>query len=346
MNIYIDESGTFVGTSSKPNAWNCVVAYASPETDSRNIVKLLNKLKIHSGMKYSDEIKLKHTDEETYFKFLKELGQLNGLLFVVATNGFHNKKEIIENHKNLQVAGILKNKPNMKHEGGRIGLQLLSDQLGNLPPQLYIQLHCQITLLHDFIKRGIVYFVQRQPSTLGSFKWRVDQKNTSKTEFEDAFEKIAPAMLQSISLKDPMIMLIGEDYSHFSKFNFAKGDEPTYLKDEYGIEIDTSNATNIGNLIRENMKFENSKENLGIQIADLLASGIRRCLRRDFKNNLLAAKLLGGLIPQNQNNDQSIHLITLENNLIYLDNSTSLIIKTMTEHSKSMLHKKHYSICN
>ena len=341
MNIYIDESGTFVSTSSNQNAWNCVAAYASPEIDSRKLKSLLCTLKVQSGMKYSDEIKLKHTNEDSYFELLKGLGQINGLLFVVATNGIHNNTDLIENHQKIQVAGILKNKPKMKYEGGRLGLQLLSDQLSALPPQLYIQLHCQITLLHDFIKRGILYFVQRQPSTLGCFKWRIDQKNTRKTEFEDAFEKIAPALLQSKSLNDPMIMLIGEDYSHFEKYDFAAGDEPTYLKDDYGIEIDTSNATNIGKLIRENIKFENSKDNLGIQIADLLASGVRRCLRNDFKNNLLAAKLLGNLMAQNGDDEQSIHVITLENNLIYLDSSATLIIKTMTKHSKSMIHKKH-----
>lgn len=339
MNIYIDESGSFVSTAPNPNAWNCVVAYASPEVDSRNAKILITDLKIHSGMKYSDEIKLKHTTEENYFEFLKKLGQLNGLLFVVATNGFHNKTELIEKHRSELVISILKNKPKMRYEGGRIAVQHLSDQLSALSPQLYIQLHCQIMLLHDFVKRGIVYFVQRQPSALGNFKWRIDQKNTSKTEFEDAFEKIAPNLLQTKSLTDPMIMLIGADYSHFKKYTFANGDEPTYLKNDYGIEIDTSDSTNIGKLIRENIKFENSNNNLGIQIADLLASGIRRCLRKDFKDNLLAAKLLGNLMAQNEKNKQAIRLVTLEDNSIYLDKSMSAIIKTMTDHNKLMIRK-------
>ena len=341
MNIYIDESGTFVSASSNQNAWNCVAAYASPEIDTRKTKQLLNTLKIQSGMKYTDEIKLKHIKEEIYFEFLKRLGELNGLLFVVATNGFHNKTELIKNHQLLQVAGLLKNKPKMKYESGRLGLQLLADQLGALPPQLYIQLHCQVTLLHDFIKRGILYFVQRQPSTLGSFKWRIDQKNTIKTDFEDAFEKVTPPLLQSKSLNDPMIQLIGEDYSHFEKYNFAAGSEPTYLKDDYGIAIETANATNVGKLIRENIKFVDSKENIGIQIVDLLASGIRRCLRNDFENNILAAKLLGSLTVQNDRHSQSIHLITLENNETFVDESTSTIIKTMNLYSKSMIHKKH-----
>lgn len=341
MNIYIDESGTFVSTSSNQNAWNCVAAYASPEVDTRKTKQLLDTLKIQSGMRYTDEIKLKHIKEEFYFDFLKKLGELNGLLFVVATNGFHNKTELIKNHQILQVEGLLKNMSKMKYEGGRLGLQLLADQLGALPPQLYIQLHCQVTLLHDFIKRGVLYFVQRQPSTLGSFKWKIDQKNTIKTDFEDAFEKMAPPLLQSKSLNDPMIMLIGEDYSHFEKYNFVAGSEPTYLKDDYGIAIETANATNIGKLIRENLKFIDSKENIGIQIADLLASGIRRCLRKDFENNNLAAKLLGNLTVQNDRQSQSIHLVTLENNEIFLDEPTGTIIKTMSLHSKSMIHKKH-----
>jgi hypothetical protein len=44
MNIYIDESGSFV-SASKENSWNCVVAYVSPEVDTRSIWGVLNKLK-------------------------------------------------------------------------------------------------------------------------------------------------------------------------------------------------------------------------------------------------------------------------------------------------------------
>ena len=200
MNIYIDESGTFVNTSSNQNAWNCVAAYASPEVDTRKTKQLLNILNIQSGKKYTDEIKLKNIKEEIYFEFLKRMSELNGLLFVIATNGFHNKIQSIKNHQVFQVADLLKNKSRMKYEGGRLGIQRLSDQLSALPPQLYVQLHCQVTLIHDLTSRGVLYFVQRQPSTLGSFKWKIDQKDTIKTDFEDAFEKIVPPLLQSKSL--------------------------------------------------------------------------------------------------------------------------------------------------
>jgi len=78
----------------------------------------------------------------------------------------------------------------MKYEGGRDAVQLLGNQLLKLSPQLYAQLWYQVILIHEIVTQGILYFVQRFPQSLGSFKWRVDQKNSSKIDFEDAFEKI------------------------------------------------------------------------------------------------------------------------------------------------------------
>lgn len=44
MNIFIDESGSFAETKEE-GSWNTVVAYASPEIDSRKIKRILNRLK-------------------------------------------------------------------------------------------------------------------------------------------------------------------------------------------------------------------------------------------------------------------------------------------------------------
>lgn len=336
MNIYIDESGSFVSTNST-NSWNCVAAYVTPEVDTRNIRMALKRLKATSSLRTQDEIKLKHVTEDNYVVFLNSLGKLNGTLFSVATDSSFNSIANIKSHQSEQVSKILQHKPKMKYDGGKDGIQLLSDQLKSLSPQLYAQLHCQVHLIFDFIQRGIVYHVQRHPKSLGCFRWRIDQKNTSKTIFEDAFEKITPAVLQTMSFREPMIMLKGEDYSAFSAFEYKKGEGPTYLKDYYGINLRDDPGLNLGKLIRDNIKFEDSKQNQGVQVVDLLASGIRRCLRNEFNNNQLIAKLLGSLMLAQKHKEPPIRLIGFEDGAIKDNSAASLAIKEMTKSCRELL---------
>jgi len=336
LNIYIDESGSFVSADAT-NSWSCVAAYVTPEVDTRSIRKALKKLKTTSSLRTQGEIKLKHVNESNYAIFLKELGELSGTLFSVATDSSFNSIANIKSHQYEQVSKILKHKPIMIHDSGKEGVQILSDQLKSLSPQLYAQLHCQVHLIFDFIQRGIVYHVQRHPKSLGSFRWRIDQKNTSKTIFEDAFEKITPAVLQTMSFSEPMIMLAGEDYSAFSKFEYKKGEGPTYLKDYYGMNLRDDPGLNLGKLIRDDIMFEDSKQNKGVQVVDLLASGIRRCLRNEFESNQYIAKLLGRLMLAQKHKEPPIRLIAFEDGAIINNSGASLAIKEMTKNCRALL---------
>ena len=98
-------------------------------------------------------------------------------------------------------------------------------------------------------------------------------------------------------------MLEGADYSAFQRFDYTEGETPTYLKTVYGIDIgEKGPPLNIGQLIHEDLNFVDSRLNLGVQIADLLAAGMRRCLRMQFMNNQAAARLLGSLMVQRESN--------------------------------------------
>lgn len=67
MKIFIDESGSFVNAPSE-NSWNTVVAYVCPESEIRKLRELLRKFKVHSGYKYTDEVKLKDISENQYIE--------------------------------------------------------------------------------------------------------------------------------------------------------------------------------------------------------------------------------------------------------------------------------------
>lgn len=337
MNIFVDESGSFVDA---PNvgAFNAVAAYMSPERDRRQLRRILSSLKRSAGAPANSEVKLKNLSEQQYFSFLHQLSGLAGVLYAVATDAGLNQAAAVAEHQFEQAARVVVHKEKMVHKTGQNSLQALSDRVASLAPQLYVQLHCQVNLFEAILRNGVLYFVQRTPRSLGAFRWRIDQKNSTRTEYETAFTQVLPAFLQSISLDNPMPMLEGADYSAFSRFDWSPEEKPTYLRDAYGIDIDDKElATNIGMLVRDNLEFVDSKDSQGVQIADLLASGVRRSLRGDFADNTSAAKLLGRLMVQNYKGKPPIQLLGFTRSETAIDDHSAQAIKIMQASARAML---------
>ena len=307
MNIYIDESGSFVNASTT-GKWNAVAAVAAPEAARRKIDQLVRRIRLRPGSSAA-EVKLHELSEDSYLQFLAALAPLNVVVFCTATDAGLNTTDRVARHQWGQVAQIRKNLDRMRHEGGRLGAELMATQLENLSPQLYVQLVCQIDLMFDVIARSINYFAQRVPGALREFRWRIDQKNSSRTDFEDAFEEVSPVLLQTMSFTEPFMKVDGFDYSRMKQYEFIDGKTPAYLREDYGIKADE--AFNIQKMIRGNIRFVDSKAISGVQAADLVVSGIRRCLRRQFVDNEAVAAGLGKLMLQARHDAPSLNLGTL-----------------------------------
>lgn len=292
------------------DSWCVVAAYVIPEHLRRKVDVLM--LRVRSMGNKGAETKLKHLSDEQYIWFLSELKKLGGVVFAVAVDvGLHSPSEI-ERHRNGQADKVVEHREKMIHEAARQGLTDLSSQIRSLPLQLYTQLSCQLQLFHKIITISTLYFVQRHPPALGHFRWRMDQKAKAPTSYEDAFLKILPVILQTISLEEPMIMLEGENYSHFERFNYPKGKEPTYLQDHYGVEYLGGYLTNIGQVVREDFELVDSAICAGVQVADLLSSGLRRLLRGGFSNPEIVARLLGSNMVQEVRNQVPVMLLSLD----------------------------------
>lgn len=167
-----------------------------------------------------------------------------------------------------------------------------------MPAQLYVQLICQVGLFEDIISRSINYFVQRQPKALREFRWRIDQKNSQKPTFEQTFIQVAPALLQTRSISEPMMFIRQFDYSDMKAYEFQDGEAPDYLQKDYGLsEMD---GLNVQKLLCGNVQFPDSKDSEGIQVADIVASALRRLLRNNFDDPNAVAQALGGSMLENQ----------------------------------------------
>jgi hypothetical protein len=310
MFIYVDESGTFKSANAT-NSWCVVAAYVVPEVCRRRVERTLKLLKRRMGCGYQDEVKLKHLSEPQLKRLLKELSELEATLFISAIDLGHQDIQMVACHQANQVESVRANRPSMLYEEGRASIDDLSGRLERLSPQLYTQMVAQIDLLDQVFRMGRLYYVQRLPATLGSFKWRMDEKNSASPSFEQTLSHMAPALIQAKSLRDPGVFVEGFDYSHFDKrFRNAPEDIPAFLQEAAGRTI--KSAVNLAAVMRD-WEFVRSHDVPGVQVADLLASAWRRVLRGEFEDNDGVASLLGGLTVQGQKLKPSIHLISLGN---------------------------------
>ena len=288
MLIFVDESGSFTA-SETPNSWCVVAAYAVPENQIAHVKSILRRLRSKYG---GSETKLGQMRETDYFETLHKLSLLPGLGFAVACDVSLHSRDVVEAHRDSQAIKVLEHIDKMRFESGRQGLQQLADDLRALPFQLYAQLVLQVKLFDEVIRRTTLYYAQRRPQALGNFRWRLDRKDTRPTAYEEVFRRLLPSLLQTSGLHEPMIALSeGADYSYFNRFDFKNGQMPEYLKDDYGIQV--NDGLNLGMLLREDFELVDSATDDGIQVADLLAGGVRRLLRGGFSDDEAAARLLG-----------------------------------------------------
>lgn len=337
MHIFIDESGSFVYTPEKA-AWSSICAVVIPENVLGEAESALSDFKKENGIALSDELKLGALDDEmSYFRLLLRLAKTNCTLYGVVTDAHLNTPEAVAAHKEATARGMLVNKEKMIHESGREAVQRAADMVRDLSAQLHVQLICQIKLMQLVVWQAVFYYGQHEPETLAAFVWRVDAKALeTKTEYEQAFEQLSPAYLQTISLADPIITVSEFDYSHMAAYVYARDEAPCYLKEDYGVDQDLTGSLNIGKVFRDDIRFVNSRDSFGIQLADLLSAGLRRCLRKGFKDNLRAAAFLGRLMVQRPRNAYPLLLSTLGNEEA-VDISTAALIKMMRRQQRSAL---------
>lgn len=307
MNICIDESGTFTTDATKRNSWCVVAAYVSPERDRAKIERIIAHLRLKFGA--GQEVKISDVPESAYLEFLAQLNDLNGLLFATAADMSMHDRASVDAHQREQAEKIVQHEDKMLYEAGKSALRKLAADILALPLQLYTQLQIQSQLVARVLRWAPVYFVQHHPQTLGSFRWRIDRKDIVLTRYEEAFRNALSAMLQTVSMREPMISLEGADYRRMARFEFPDGKLPNYLKEEYGLEV--KSGLDLRKIIHEDFKFVDSAQFSGVQVADLCASGVRRLLRGQFQNESSVAARMGQLMLSPEKGKSVIQLTSL-----------------------------------
>lgn len=331
MYIFVDESGSFVHAPNQ-DSWSVVVAFALPEAQVPRMEALVHAIrKEHGGV---SEVKLKSLGEARYVRFLKDLSKIGGLVFATAVDLKSETPTTVAHHRDRQAAKIVEHKDRMLHPSAREGLIQLGDSLRNLPGQLYIQLIAQIELFFRTVERSSLYYSQHKPEALKFFRWRLDQKNSDPTAYDRAFKMMLPAIIQTKSMQQPFVQFTEGDYSYFDRFEFAAGEAPTYLSDDYGLP--PHDGFDVGKIMREDFQLVDSATEPGVQVADLLASGLRRLLRGEFGRSHEVALLLGANFLSTMKSENIVHMISLTG-LSNASERTEKILSTLRRTAKPIL---------
>lgn len=289
MNIFIDESGNFIHSLNE-KAWSVVGALAIPENSLAGAHLLLKEFKENAGASSSEEAKNRSTYEDGSIKKLaSSLGRINCSLYCIAFYGGPDSESDVDALKKQKIEALRAGNKNSSIEAIQLTEKTIKI-IEKLSPQLYFQAIAHISLIEQFISKGITHYALHAPEALSNFIWRIDRKNKQKKmPFEEIIEAMVTGSIQEQSRKEPSPRVVGRNYSYVDKYLIpVSEDSPVPKNSPYGWDLIR--------IVHEDYKLENSEDSEGIQLADILVSSVRRCLRDSFDDPESVAESLGGLM--------------------------------------------------
>lgn len=271
MQIFIDESGTFTGEPGRSSV-SAVGALVVPDGKAseieRKYARLRRRLPTDKG-----EVKGRRLDESQVAAAVEILRRNEAIFEVnVIDMGAHEQPQI-DQHKAEQSAGLTRHLPDDAHPELKQAIWDLRHRLERMPNQLYVQSLSTFELIYRTTSYATLYFSQRRPEELGSFRWWVDAKEPGRiTDWEAWWHDVLLPWTQSKSLREPMPHFVEGDYSHFHQFDAPL---PSHLVEripEEGRGLGTDAAA----LMRD---FTFSADPVaGLELADILTNAVRRAL--------------------------------------------------------------------
>lgn len=274
MNIYIDEAGSFVKPQENKCAISAIGALVLPENKTKIIFSKFESLKNKWGFK-DKEIKGSQLNESQINNVIEILQKYNVMFEVVAIDMNIQDDDKVTAHKLDRAQKMVSCITEEFNDILIANLHKTKAEIESLPNQLYIQASLTIELLRQVFQKTILNYSLRKPKELEYFNWLVDAKNQKITTSEKTWKTLVLPLVQSQSFDKPLFMIKEGNYDYFFK-DRKSGDIPNYLTKHIGEKV--PNDFFELNSVYSNIKFENSKDNIGIQLADILTTAIRRSM--------------------------------------------------------------------
>ncbi len=292
MRIYIDEAGIFVPPTGQQSSYSLVLALVIPSGCEVNLFYEFLRLR-DSWPKHEIEIKGSSLDEKQAAQVIELLASFDVVVDFVAIDMALHPMTIVDDFKRRQAEAITAHVTREHHAEMVFELVQLEHTISSMPNQLFVQTELTITLILNILQIATLYFVQRQPAELGDIAWIVDRKGHTLTEMEKAWSTMILPTSENYFMKKPLIFLKEGDYSHFARYetdlsvdrDMARHIE--WMNTIYGKQEvpRKSKVINAKRLLKEQLEFADSRNSLGLQLADMLASILRRALNDHMRKS-------------------------------------------------------------
>lgn len=334
MKIFIDESGNFAPID-KATAWSSVGALTVPESSIPGLTNALRDLKRALGVDINNEIKTPRPDsnKSCFINFLKKLKHLNCTLHIATTNCSLLKESELAQHRQGNIQALNNFKEQQRSELSTEQFEKTAHHvdstisiLDKIAPQEYVQCVMQSYLQSLMIEKVIYFYSLKNPETLSTFSWDIDQKSEKGNKFEVTYKNIMPGLIEANSVKRSKVLPVTAktDYSYLiEKYipeNITLDDESLdYYKKTHNKDLtsmrDNLAAIDYYKIFNDDMVISDSSGNVGLEVVDLLVSSVNRCLKGNFTDNNKMAKALGCLLLNSPRiNEQAITMMVLTNN--------------------------------
>lgn len=291
MNIYIDEAGPFIPPKGS-RRYSLVLALVVPSASVAELYYQFLRLR-DSWPQQAIEIKESQLDENQAAQVMELLAAHGAIAEYYAIDMALHSSEVVDEFKERQAAAITANLTPEHAEAVVRRLHEDADAIRNLANPLFVQAFVSIQLTLDMLDVAINYFAQRRPDELGRFAWTIDRKDLTVTEMEQLWSTLMLPIGESRSAQHPYAKVEGFDYTHFAKYEVDEttADEKMKRHLKWMRETLSSSKPRRGPLRcidakriwTEERAFEDSKNNLGLQLADIAATTLCRALNGNLQ---------------------------------------------------------------
>jgi hypothetical protein len=328
MHIYIDESGSFVMPQSSAPSVSTMGALVVPECYQEAIWKRYKRMRAQWPKK-NGEVKGRLLDEAQVAALVGMLVQTPVLYDVIAIDLGMQTNDAIIRHRDGQALKLSQSVGPEHKETLIAEIKSLRDRLLATSPQLYVQTVLMFELVWKSLQHSTLLYSQRLPTELGAIKWIFDAKDrTKRTDWEDWWKTVIAPMLQSKGLRDPLISLIGGDYSHFERSFQIETSQ--WFRSATG--IDEKYGASLGRVFK-NVSFE-SNVDYGLEMVDVLTNAIRRALNGRLEET--GWRDISKLIPKLKK-QQRVQLVSFKEEPIGYDMPYASVIRKLDRFYRHLL---------
>jgi hypothetical protein len=200
---------------------------------------------------------------------------------------------LVDDFKRRQADALLAHITSEHHPSMVQSLQKMADGMRKMPNQLFLQAFATLELLLKIVEETTLYYVQRMPEELGDISWTIDRKDKTITQMEEMWSTLILPMSETHFARKPFGALAGADYSHFDKrYGFTQENispemekHMEWLRKTHNLKPfdDEDRGVNAGRLFGEQREFKDSRDSLGLQLADILATTLRRAVNGNLQ---------------------------------------------------------------